>query len=631
MSVRNFLKAAAVGCVMAAAATHASYNVNFYSDPITSWDGTLLHCDGYIPQRASGDNTTLFPLIIFPNSWVCPTFEYIVKAQNFAQNGYITLEYETRGWYNSGGTIDTAGPLDQKDGSSVIDFALSKAAEWNINTSAIAFAGISYGAGISLLMAGTDPRVKTAVALSGWVNITTALYPNHSPSLAAVEFLVDTARLTGRPSQELINVSQDLSQHKNIDTVLAFAAKRSAIAHLDVINARKMPIFISNNMFDRFFDPMQMLDFYTQLQGPKFMLLNQGEHAEPEMLALIDIPGSYIWGKVRLFLDDVLKGINTGIFTGPTLQIEMGDNIFSRNYQMFDSWPSPAVQATQLIMGARGGNDWGALNGGGDLLGASSAASAAVGGRRHKPSHQFSQRKRRNDKSQQQEVPEMVAAAGGASASSSARKAQAASVASTLRGAIRGVATVAEKKLAAAVMDKYQKKKQQQAVSATTDTIEYSTNTDMSDGIPIISDTLASIGIEVYTELWLLADANTIVYRTEALSTDAHLCGTPAINVSFTTASGKWQIYSFMYDVDAVDLGRLISDGEYARWDETANTAGPISIQNWEMRSLCTTVPAGHRIGLGFVMNNKLYASAETSGTLTFTYLGSSFSVPLMV
>ena len=51
-----------------------------------------------------------------------------MQAQELARSGYIVLEYETRGWYRSGGEIDCAGEKDQRDVTEVISYALNQRA-----------------------------------------------------------------------------------------------------------------------------------------------------------------------------------------------------------------------------------------------------------------------------------------------------------------------------------------------------------------------------------------------------------------------------------------------------------------------------------------------------------------------
>eukprot|EP00758_Cryptobia_borreli_P016285 Tbor_TRINITY_DN6096_c0_g2::TRINITY_DN6096_c0_g2_i1::g.11594::m.11594 len=106
---------------------------------VGEFDNITLHAVAWIPTQHLENPNEKFPLVIFPNSWASPDFEYILPAAVLAQKGYVTVGYETRGWYRSGGEIDVAGAKDRADASKVIDFLLSdeRVKEWNINTSAV--------------------------------------------------------------------------------------------------------------------------------------------------------------------------------------------------------------------------------------------------------------------------------------------------------------------------------------------------------------------------------------------------------------------------------------------------------------------------------------------------------------
>jgi predicted acyl esterase len=320
---------------------------------INTTDNVTLTADVTFPvvSNSSGDKGP-FPLLIFPNSWGVPEFEYITKNLALAADGYVTLEYQTRGWYFSGGEIDTAGPKDREDISNVIDFAERHAAQWNANMSAIAFIGISYGAGLSLEAVGHDPRVATACALSGWVNLTKLLYYHQSPNLDAIGLLKSGAAV-GRLDPTLVQMFNQLLAHENMSALMAFADERSPERYLPRILSRKVPIFISNNMLDRLFVPQEMLGFYHQLpKGLRFMMLNQGTHALPEGLGMF-VGKSIIWANVRRWIDYWLKGIPTGIVHEPSLQMQLGNDIFSTDYQDFEdaNWTE-----WELFFGPRGTN-----------------------------------------------------------------------------------------------------------------------------------------------------------------------------------------------------------------------------------------------------------------------------------
>ena len=57
--------------------------------------------------------------------------------------------------------------------------------------------GISYGAGISLLAAAHDRRVRAVAALSTWTDMAASLYPNGTTSTASLGGLFYSAERTG--------------------------------------------------------------------------------------------------------------------------------------------------------------------------------------------------------------------------------------------------------------------------------------------------------------------------------------------------------------------------------------------------------------------------------------------------
>lgn len=325
---------------------------------VTAFDGVKLRADAFVPVPNAPNET--FPVIIFPNSWGCPQIEYIVRALDLAGHGYVALEYETRGWYTSGGEIDTAGPRDRKDGSTMIDFVVANAAAWQADTSKIAFAGISYGAGISLMMAGYDARVSTAVVLSGWNNITDMLYGNETPNTHEMHSLLDTARAKGHIAPQLVEMADDLNAHRNMSFIDAFANARSPQAFLSEINTRRVPVFMSGNYMDRLFRPQYMMHFYTLLQGPKFMLLNQGVHAEPEGVGIF-VHDNYIWSHVYKWLGQWLKGQNTGIMSEPPMQFQLGASMLSSTYVPYAQFPDPNVTTMMWYLSARSSAAFGGM------------------------------------------------------------------------------------------------------------------------------------------------------------------------------------------------------------------------------------------------------------------------------
>lgn len=71
--------------------------------------------------------------------------------------------------------------------------------------------GISYGAGLALLGAVRDHRVKAVVAMSGWTNMQEALFKQGSPSRVWGTLLVLLSHMVGKPEPVLDEAQQFVS------------------------------------------------------------------------------------------------------------------------------------------------------------------------------------------------------------------------------------------------------------------------------------------------------------------------------------------------------------------------------------------------------------------------------------
>ena len=148
---------------------------------VVSGDGTRLRATVAIPQQRVGERAS-FPVVVMPNSWALCVLEYTLEQQEWAAAGYVVLHYQARGWLNSEGLVEVAGPADVADAKAVLDEVGKRAAEWRADAEAIGMVGVSYGGGLALLGAAHDARVKCAASLSGWGNLTRALAGQAAPT-----------------------------------------------------------------------------------------------------------------------------------------------------------------------------------------------------------------------------------------------------------------------------------------------------------------------------------------------------------------------------------------------------------------------------------------------------------------
>ena len=246
----------------------------FERDTLKSWDGTPLRLKINDPPEAS---TTV---VILPNSWGNPSMEYHFPMENFLGR---SVEYETRGFFGSGGVIGLAGPDDVKDVSAVIDWALQRWPE----VENVALCGVSYGGGLSLLGAAHDERVTKVVAYSAWPSLYENLNPNASPNRIWANLLLILGAVTGRETREVFEIWNDVRTHTNLSYVQEWSNLRDPSYVRK--NLTKVPILLLSNLDDGLFLSQHTFDFWMRLPGQKAIIFAGGTHAQAEMPGIFDL------------------------------------------------------------------------------------------------------------------------------------------------------------------------------------------------------------------------------------------------------------------------------------------------------------------------------------------------------
>jgi predicted acyl esterase len=267
-------------------------------------DGVTLKGTTVVPPDAGPR-----PAVVLISPWGTPDTIYLAQSAVLARRGYVVLSYTTRGFGGSGGTVSLAGPVDLADVSDVIDWMVAHTAA---DPRRIGVGGVSYGAGISLLAAGHDPRIEAVVAMSGWTDLSETFYRGGARSfqvLGSVRFFVE---LTGRPSPELVEILTDFFADRHRRRIMEWTRARSALAYLDRINANGTAIFLAQAYGDTFFPPNQIVDLFNGLTGPKRLELSPGDHGTPESSGLLGAPNP-LWTDAGDWLDRYVAGLDTGI------------------------------------------------------------------------------------------------------------------------------------------------------------------------------------------------------------------------------------------------------------------------------------------------------------------------------
>lgn len=309
----------------------------------SSFDGTRITGNVFIPE---GHKNEKFPAIIFVNSWTLNEYEYLIQAREFARNGYIVLSLSARGWGFSEGTVTVCSPdTDMKDIAKAIDWLIANSP---VDEKNIGMSGMSYGGGMSLMAAAFEPRIKTVVAMSGWSDLEYTFYNNQSFNLAWGALLYSIGKVTGRLDDSILQSFQSLLLNKNTEEAIAWARKRSPAFYLDQINARKVPIYITNNFGDHLFKPNALIKFYQNLKGPKKLDLNWGGHIWAEAPGLVGID-NYLWKNTHDWFDYWLKGIDTGIMEQNPVNFQVVNKIAAARTQ-FEAWPSLKTSLYNLFV-----------------------------------------------------------------------------------------------------------------------------------------------------------------------------------------------------------------------------------------------------------------------------------------
>ena len=349
---RKALRTTAVGAVSAtliagsalglAPAAQAADAVRFVD--ITGDGGTVLKANVIMPAGADGAHR--YPLLVLPTSWGLPQVEYLAQAQKLADSGYVVVSYNVRGFWQSGGEIEVAGPPDIADASKVIDWAL---ANTPADSAHIGMAGVSYGAGISLIAAAHDRRIKAVASLSGWADLIDSIYSGRTQHVQAAALLDGASLVTGRQSPEIRQIfdnfyASNLSKEQDM---INWGKKRSAATYVDQLNKNGAAVMMANAWGDTVFSPNQYADFYEKLTGPKRLEFRPGDHATAELTGLFGLPND-VWTDTERWFDHYLKGEDNGINREEPVQLKSRS---AGGYEGYPDWKSVAATERKIALG----------------------------------------------------------------------------------------------------------------------------------------------------------------------------------------------------------------------------------------------------------------------------------------
>ena len=128
----------------------------------------------YLPQH------TPAPAVLLAHGFGGSKAELVDQAQSLARAGFVVLAYSARGFGASGGLIHLDSlDYEVKDASLLVDWLAKRSEVESVNGDPkVAVAGASYGGALSLMLAGTDPRIDAVAADITWNDLQSSLFPN---------------------------------------------------------------------------------------------------------------------------------------------------------------------------------------------------------------------------------------------------------------------------------------------------------------------------------------------------------------------------------------------------------------------------------------------------------------------
>ncbi|MEP6598374.1 MAG: alpha/beta fold hydrolase [Actinomycetota bacterium] len=144
-----------------------------------------------VPEPGEGAvelDTTLYlpastpaPAVLLAHGFGGSKRDLTSQATSLARHGYVVLAYTARGFGRSGGLVHLDAPaFEVADAQRLVSYlaTLPEVSKDSADNPRVGVAGASYGGGLALMLAGTDPRVDAVGADIAWNDLSRALFPN---------------------------------------------------------------------------------------------------------------------------------------------------------------------------------------------------------------------------------------------------------------------------------------------------------------------------------------------------------------------------------------------------------------------------------------------------------------------
>ncbi|MFT5365913.1 MAG: putative acyl esterase [Candidatus Latescibacterota bacterium] len=272
---------------------------------ITMNDGVRLDASTFTPDGDPPKNG--WPAILFAHGHgdTGNKTSYFARAQQYAEQGYLTISFSVRGQGNSEGLVFHMGPRELFDLQDVISWTLR---EHPIHPNKLAVVGSSQGGWHAYMAAAHHPQVATVVA----ENIFTQYdeFAVHNGCLAKWFFTRTMRR------RILTAGLQDMARQWALDgdwfRIQEWVKPTSPMLFANRI---KCPIFIVHGWHDIGMPPNEVATLFDKITAPKMLHLGGGGHDGLDSASAQSVRKDL----TDRWLDHWLKDKNTGLMDEPAI------------------------------------------------------------------------------------------------------------------------------------------------------------------------------------------------------------------------------------------------------------------------------------------------------------------------
>ncbi len=312
---------------------------------------TILQAPGLLLPGATNLNVTPLDGIIADTSG-------LVYVGTLRAAGYNVVTWDPRGENSSGGRLEQGSPeFDAKDVSAIISWVATQPEarlDPGVLDPRIGMTGASYGGGIQLVSAATDPRIDAIVPAIAWNTLNTATYKNQAFKSSWASILTAGITLFTRPNPAILPATIF-----GVLTGRQTAAEQDRLAQLgpggplDLVGKITAPTLLIQGTVDTLFS-LQEADSTAQTliaNGvPTKVIWFCGGHGLCANDLFDPTDGVVIQRATLAWLDRYVNG-NTTAVTGPQFEFvdQRGQFYASDTYSIVNGSPLTAGSAGGLL------------------------------------------------------------------------------------------------------------------------------------------------------------------------------------------------------------------------------------------------------------------------------------------